>query len=523
MGCCGTIKKEGAYKTSSNPKIFSLGRTQTKDKSIPETKGRSKRGSIYAINKEDISKAYIFEELLGTGYYGNVKVGVPKTDTKKKFAIKSIDTTRLSPTKISQLSREIEVLTLVDHPNIIRYFETYSEEKYFHIVMEYCTGGELLERIVDKKKDFYSEYEASEVIYKIASAIAHCHDKGIVHRDLKPENILYETKTEFSDLKIIDFGLSRRIEGPLNTVVGSPYYVAPEVLEGVSYNEKCDCWSIGVIMYVLLSGAPPFYALEKAELYEKIKYEPLKFTGSCWTKISNEAQNLVKNLLEKDPSKRLSAAGILNAPWITAFTKERYSMQDFDKEILIRMKTFHNRSQFAKSILKFVVKSMSPDKIEKLKYHFYILDKKKTGYIHMDQLKQAFSYCEIDIGNDELQALLKSKIDDKGTNQILNYTSFIAAAIDERQLLDKEILWETFKHFDVNNTGFITIDDFKVALDRSCKTRSKEFITKMFNEVGLNTDDKIDFDKFCSLLVKGEIKKDIDIKKLSNLNLQTLT
>ena len=474
---------------------------------------RSQRPSLFLINNGDINNAYIFQEVLGSGYYGTVKLAVPKQDTQKKYAVKSVDKERLSREKIFQLSREIETLSDVDHPNIIKYYETYNDEKYFHIVMEYCTGGELLERIIQKTT--YTEKEAADVIYKIASAISHCHNEKIVHRDLKPENILYETKTEFSDLKIIDFGLSRKKEGLLNSIVGSPYYVAPEVLEG-SYDEKCDCWSIGIIMYVLLYGGPPFYAQDKVELYEKIKKDDPSFSHPRWSKISNEAKLLIKSLLEKDKSKRPTADQILKSEWINAYTQGKYKLENLDKDVLIQLKTFNDRTSIAKSILKFVVKSMNSNKIEKLKENFNILDKNKTGQIDLDQLKQAFTYCEIDIGNDELQALLKSKIDSKG-NRKLNYTSFIAAALDERSLLDKEILWDTFKHFDINSIGYITIDDFKTALDRSCRTKSREVIEKMFNEAGIEVGDHIDFNKFCSLLESKHIKKDIDIRMLSNV------
>ena len=140
--------------------------------------------------------------------------------------------------------------------------------------MEYCTGGELLDRIIEKK--YFSEKEAAEVIYKITSAISHCHSLGIVHRDLKPENILYESKSDFSDLKIIDFGLATKIEFgvSLNSVVGSPYYVSPEVLDG-KYDEKCDVWSIGILCFVLLTGNPPFYSSDRNELYHKIKTDKI--------------------------------------------------------------------------------------------------------------------------------------------------------------------------------------------------------------------------------------------------------
>jgi calcium-dependent protein kinase len=226
----------GACKSQSiNPEKSVLKKQKTIEKfSVPGSKGRSHRGSVYALNNENIHQAYIIEETLGTGYFGTVKLGIPKSDTKKKYAVKSIDKSKLSSTKVNQLTREIETLTSVDHPNIIKYYETYNDPQYFHIVMEYCTGGELLERILNKKT--FSELESAELIFKISSAISHCHSQGIVHRDLKPENILFESKADFSDLKIIDFGLSRKIDGTLNSVVGSPYYNVCFVIRRSSFS-----------------------------------------------------------------------------------------------------------------------------------------------------------------------------------------------------------------------------------------------------------------------------------------------
>ena len=262
----------------------------------PRNIHRSKRSSIYMVNNEDVSEKYLFETQLGTGYFGSVKLVIPKIDSNKKYACKSIDKTKLPLKKINNLIREIETLSMVDHPNIIKYYETYNDSQYFHIIMEYCTGGELFERIVQKKR--FNENIVCNLIFKIASAIHHCHSLGIVHRDLKPENILFENKSEFSEIKLIDFGLSRKIlnEDDLHSIVGSPFYVAPEVLEG-NYDEKCDIWSIGVITYCLLSGRPPFYSESREELFKKIKKENVSFSKKIWENISIDAMEYIKMLL----------------------------------------------------------------------------------------------------------------------------------------------------------------------------------------------------------------------------------
>jgi len=256
-----------------------------------------RRESIYIINNENILLKYNFESELGSGYFGKVRLAFLKNDPNKKYAVKSIDKTKLSEKKIENLSREIEVLSTLDHPNIIRYYETYNDDEFFHIIMEYCSGGELFQRVITNK--FFNEIEASSIIFKVVSGISHCHSIGIVHRDLKPENILYESKAEFSDIKLIDFGLSRKFmtDDHLHSVVGSPYYVAPEVLEG-NYGNKCDIWGIGVLTYFLLCGQPPFVSNNKKDIFHKIKNEKVNFSGNIWKRISKEAIDLI-NMMKK--------------------------------------------------------------------------------------------------------------------------------------------------------------------------------------------------------------------------------
>ena len=207
-------------------------------------------------------KFHINPKEIGHGHYGIVRKCMNR-ETKEWFAIKSIRKSKVG--KINVLKREIAILQEVQHPNIIRLIEVHEDTKYLHLITELCTGGELFDRIIAKmqsEEGHFSESDAAGIIRCILDAIAYCHDvKQIVHRDLKPENFLFKTEAEDAEIKIIDFGLSRHDTtnlGVMKTKVGTPYYVAPEVLNR-KYTRAADCWSIGVITFILLCGYPPFY------------------------------------------------------------------------------------------------------------------------------------------------------------------------------------------------------------------------------------------------------------------------
>jgi calcium-dependent protein kinase len=460
------------------------------------------RSSIYVANNEDISKRYIFLEQLGAGYFGTVKMVSPRNDLNKKFACKSIDKSKLTNKKINNLIREIETLSIVDHPNIIKYYETYNDNRYFHIIMEFCTGGELFERIL--KQQHFSEQEACDLVFKITSAIHHCHELKIVHRDLKPENILFESKTSFSDIKIIDFGLSRKVikEDDLHSVVGSPFYVAPEVLDG-NYDSKCDIWSIGVITFCLLSGRPPFYSQNKEELFEKIKSSNVEFKSKIWEEISSEAKEFIKALLNKNPNKRPCARKVLNHPWLKKFMNEDFHLNNLDPEILSRIRKFQEPRLLTKAVINFIVKSLNTSEIQQLKTAFNIIDSERTGFIDLKGLKNSFEYCKIDIKDDEIDQIWKRLIaNSKKPMDKINYSSFIAAAMDRKRLINKTLLWEAFKMFDSDQKGYISIFNIEKSIERTGKKKDFNDFELMFKELGLSLDDVINFEDFCKIIEK---------------------
>jgi calcium/calmodulin-dependent protein kinase I len=215
-------------------------------------------------------------------------------------------------------------MSVVDHPNIVRVYEYFECDEIVFIVMEFMMGGELFERIIEK--EYYTEKQAADSFRPIVDAVRYCHKMGIVHRDLKvsisiftqPENLLYCDSLNNALIKVSDFGLARFMTSKesLYTACGTPTYIAPEVLVEVGYDSKCDCWSLGVILYVMLCGFPPFYEEDEVQLFSAIKLGHFDFPSPYWDSVSDTAKDLIIKLLCRNPEKRLSAEEILKHPWL---------------------------------------------------------------------------------------------------------------------------------------------------------------------------------------------------------------
>ena len=264
----------------------------------------------------DIRTVYSFEKMIGGGHFGTVRTAHLKSDPDTKYAIKSILRENIEK-DIKLLEEELFILAKVDHPNIVKFHQSFIDYRYVHIVMEFCNGGELFDRIVAAQK--FDERMSADIMSQMLQGIKHLHEHNIVHRDLKPENYLMETKDKNSEIKLIDFGLSKRWsteEGAakMHTVVGTPYYVAPEVLRG-EYDKMCDVWSLGIILYVFLCGYPPFEGDNNKEIFKNVLKSKLEFDPADWDTVSDEAKDLVSKMLNKDPKKRLSAEDCLSHEW----------------------------------------------------------------------------------------------------------------------------------------------------------------------------------------------------------------
>ena len=275
------------------------------------------------VGYSNIGEIYEIKGTLGKGKFGHVKLGIHK-ESGKEVAIKIINKAYVEGTDLEQIKSEIDILKIAKHPNIIKLYDVFENEKYIYIIMEYCPGGDLFSYI--EKRDFkLKEERAAEIIYKLSKAVYFLHQYGIVHRDLKPENILMMDQSDNSDIRLVDFGLGKML-GPgekCDEPFGTFSYVAPEVLQEKAYDFKVDLFAIGIITYLLLAGFLPFDdENSEKEVARQTVYAPTPYPKKIWDKISGEAKMFVDNLLEKDPDKRMNLEEVLKHPWLKKFNKK---------------------------------------------------------------------------------------------------------------------------------------------------------------------------------------------------------
>ncbi|XP_073064339.1 calcium-dependent protein kinase 26-like [Primulina eburnea] len=264
----------------------------------------------------NLSDQYNLGEHLGWGQFGIIRECIDKF-SGEVLACKSISKDRLvTQEDVRSIKLEIEIMsTLSGHPNVVDLKAVYEEEDYVHLVMELCAGGELFHKL--EKHGRFSESEARVLFRHLMQVLMYCHDKGVVHRDLKPENILLATKSSSSPIKLADFGLATYIKPgqKLHGTVGSPFYIAPEVLAG-GYDQAADVWSAGVILYILLSGIPPFWGKTKSRIFDAVRAADLRFQSNPWDFISDSAKQLITGMLCRDTSNRFTPKQVLDHSWV---------------------------------------------------------------------------------------------------------------------------------------------------------------------------------------------------------------
>jgi len=494
-------------------------------------------------SNENIRQIYNFEKILGKGSFGLVRVISLKKEPEKKFALKIIEKDKVKE-KVYLLEREIMILRSMDHPNIINFYETYQDSKYLYIVMEFCSGGDLMDRILHKTH--LEEKDVCEIMEKLFSAINYVHKKKIVHRDLKLENVLFSDKTADSEIKIIDFGLSaivkakfhsffshetdhqhQDIPNDLNSKVGTPLYVAPEVLKG-NYSYECDIWSLGVIMFMLLSGDPPFLATTEEKLFNVIEKGQFNFNSKAWQNVSVKAKDLLTKVLRVSPKKRPNPVVILKHPWFQSFKKENISIHEgpslkpnemmmkgssgiiVDKNILTMLNSKKHLNKFKKEVLKVLINRLTHQDILNLKEAFKAIDTEKTGMITCQELMTVMNQNGFNQSEEEVKKIIKrinGEEDSHNNHPIINYSDFLAATLDIKKYFNEQKLWNIFKYFDVSNNDYITVNDLKEIRKRTGRDEDDNEIMEMIKENDLAKNGKISFEEFCIML-------DMDIDKL---------
>ena len=267
---------------------------------------------------------YDVKEKLGNGKFGLVKLGINK-HTKEKVAIKIMNKKKMDSSDIELMRTEIEILKICQHPNIIRLYDIFENIDYIYIIMEYCPGGDLFSYL-EQRKFKISEERAAIIMNKICEAVFYFQSYfGVIHRDLKPENVLLTSSSDDSDIRILDFGLSK-ISTP-NEKCTEPYgtltYCAPEIILDEPYNKEVDMWSIGVMTYLMISGRLPFNGEDENKIAREIAFNEPDFNAECWKKVSKECISFIKQLLEKNAKKRMVIGDALKHPWFKKFIKKK--------------------------------------------------------------------------------------------------------------------------------------------------------------------------------------------------------
>eukprot|EP00262_Sarcandra_glabra_P010769 TRINITY_DN261_c0_g1_i3.p1 TRINITY_DN261_c0_g1~~TRINITY_DN261_c0_g1_i3.p1 ORF type:complete len:545 (+),score=110.18 TRINITY_DN261_c0_g1_i3:114-1748(+) len=447
---------------------------------------------------EEVKSYYTLGKELGRGQFG-VTYLCNENSSGSAYACKSVSKRKLvNKNDKEDIKREIQIMQhLTGQANIVEFKGAYEDRNSVHLVMELCAGGELFDRII--AKGHYSERAAATICRAIVNVVHICHFMGVMHRDLKPENFLLASKDEGALLKATDFGLSVFIEeGKVyRDIVGSAYYVAPEVLRR-SYGKEIDIWSAGVILYILLSGVPPFWAETEKGIFDAILQGEIDFESAPWPSISISAKDLVKKMLTQDPKRRITSAQVLEHPWIREGGEA--SDKPIDSAVLSRMKQFRAMNKLKKLALKVIAENLSEEEIKGLKAMFTNMDTDKSGSITYEELKTGLARLGSRLSEAEVKQLMDAAdVDGDGT---IDYIEFITATMHRHKLEREEHLFKAFQYFDKDKSGFITRDELELAM-KDYGMGDEASIKEVISEVDTDNDGRINYEEFCAMMRSG--------------------
>ena len=462
------------------------------------TQGQSKPGDTYHI---------IYK--LGKGSFGSV-YKVKNKLTGEIRAMKMIKNPLKSELNSldKKFLKEIAVLKELEHPNIIKIFEYFIDEHYHYIITELLTGGELYDSIVKLGK--FNEKKAAFIMRQILSALNYLHSKGIVHRDIKPENILVIKPEKISkknikknedeiNIKLIDFGASNYYKKNeiLTLKIGSPYYIAPEVLNKC-YNEKCDIWSAGVVLYVMLTGKFPFLGLTSEQLFENIKSGKYNTSGKEYLAISQRAKDLLKKMFELNPVKRISASECLKSDFFSILNDDK-NMPDLFPSVIKNIYQLNAREKIQQATIGFIVHNIQyNDQVEKMKNIFDFLDIDKDGELTYEEIKEAIlKIFPPDYMTEEKINYIIDKMDEN-KDGVVSYEEFLRVTLDEDIILGRNNLKMAFDKFDLNKDGKLSKEELINILDKG----ASDYVDSLLSLIDKNNDGYISFDEFCHLMDK---------------------
>eukprot|EP00931_Biecheleriopsis_adriatica_P079081 TRINITY_DN5249_c0_g1_i1.p1 TRINITY_DN5249_c0_g1~~TRINITY_DN5249_c0_g1_i1.p1 ORF type:complete len:499 (-),score=107.44 TRINITY_DN5249_c0_g1_i1:8-1504(-) len=396
---------------------------------------------------------------------------------------------------------ELEAMINLHHPNIVKFYEYFEEEKQLHLVTEMCDGGDLSEL----NQSITDPNEIKLLFRDIVMAMAYCHDHGLAHRDLKFENCLlakYETESKSYRVgKVIDFGLSA-IRRPgmekgswLNDQLGTKYFVAPEVInKEINYGVKCDCWSLGVMLYIILTDehpcCPDAHAVDTDMLFKKILSGRIRERPLKEHEVDSTAVALVRGLLEKDPNKRMDARNALNSKWLQSAQDNRTRKNSgsfsssvsamlgmsggagtgMNKGTLKRLASFRHYSKFERAVLTLVAHQSQEQHVADLRQAFHELDTSRTGSLSKDEIRAGIKGCGFKIEEEDINEIFDA-LDADSTGKV-HYTEWLAATMKPSELASDRAIKQVYHYLDLDRTGAISPEELQRVLGCSDAVKS---------------------------------------------------
>lgn len=469
------------------------------------------RSTMAQVKTGKLHNSYELMEELGSGSFGvvhkarDIRTNVVSMSTF--VAVKTIPKKKVSdPNKIKE---EFNVLRQLDHAHICKAYECYEDRRNIYLVMDICTGGTLLETLCKQTK--FSEADASNVMRQILGALAYLHAASFVFRDLKTENIMFAKPVQkglVGNIKLIDFGLCCPFQKGTKILraAGTPYSVAPELVTApVQYDQKCDTWSAGVVMYIILSGQYPFQGKTKDELLHNIRREPVSFKDKRWKKISKDAKTLLAEMLRKKAETRCEIIQALEHTWLQVgnVLPDANIMED----VVETMRNFQYLNMLQKAAITALAWRANDDDTKHLRQIFEALDRDGNGHITVQELRGAIETQGVQLPTD----FNFSQLGTDG-NETIEYTEFLAAALDQKKILKEEVIWEAFKVFDHDGSGTVTKKELLKILtgrtsDKIRQVHGEKAIEAFLDDYDTSGDDVIDFDEFMSMLGQGVAKQ----------------
>lgn len=453
---------------------------------------------------------YVLDRQVGAGTFGSVRLATHRS-SGQIHAVKSCPKDLIPE---SELWSEIELMQQMDHPHISRLYYTFEDPKHIFVASEMCSGGELFDAII--ASGYFSEKIGARLFKQSLSSVVYLHVKSICHRDLKPENYLLSKKGEVNEaqVKLIDFGTAKRFDlQPMTTKVCTVHYVAPEVLKRSMdpYTEKVDVWSLGVMLFVMISGNAPFHNDDDVALMKQVKKGKWDFKPEVvWSTVSPEAKDLVSSMLCKKVDKRLSATDSLHHAWCAK--NDPLDSAVIDQSTIKQMKTFVAHSRLKKVALQIIARQVPDDTIQKMRDLFISLDEDGSGSLTMDEMDEAFAALDISEGI-RLEMRQVMQVIDVDGNGSIKYTEFIAATMKKQDYMKEEVCRAAFHVFDVNGDGAICLKDLATLLkqfedgEQRSTTADIAEVAEILNEADRNGDGKLEFDEFMLLMADRTMEK----------------